>query len=140
MDQELTKMPPPSSYRSWLPRLTRSVMMDLRLWMVGFGLLIGVVFPPVVVLLGVPRGIAIRPAFFAVTVLAGLVVAQVNYFLAHGVVGVRVSSLARGMRRVENTLLEASVRGDWSGCDPESCKVPIDSNDELGEVATNSTH
>ena len=136
MDQDLTTMPPSSSYRSWLPRLTRSVMMDLRLWMVGFGLLIGVVFPPVVVLLGVPRGIAIRPAFFAATVLAGLVVAQVNYFLAHGVVGVRVSSLASGMRRVENTLLDASIRGDWSGCDPESCKVPIDSNDKLGEVAS----
>jgi len=111
-------------------------MLDLRLWMIGFGLLIGVVFPPVVVLLGVPRATAIRPAFFAFTIAAGLIVAGVNYLLARGVVGVRVRSLASGMRRVEVTLVEAAFRGDWSGCDPESCKVPSDSTDDLGEVAS----
>jgi diguanylate cyclase (GGDEF)-like protein len=111
-------------------------MKDLRIWMVGFGLLIGVTFPPVVVLLGVSRSTAIRPAFFATTILAGLVVAQVNYFLARSVVGVRVMSLASGMGRVERTFHDASLRGDWSGCDPESCKVPIDSIDELGDVAS----
>ncbi len=103
--------------------------------MIGFGLLIGVIFPPVVVLLGVPRFTAIRPAFFVATITAGLIVAEVNYLLARGVVGVRVRSLAGGMRRVEATLIDAVSRGNWSGCAPESCKVPIDSTDELGEVA-----
>lgn len=111
-------------------------MLDLRLWMIGFGLLIGIVFPPVVVLLGVSRATAIRPGFFAATILAGLIVAEANYFLARSVVGVRVRSLAEGMRRVEDTLVDATFSGDWSGCDPESCKVPIDSNDELGGVAS----
>jgi len=110
-------------------------MLDLRLWMIGFGFLIGVVFPPAIVLLGVPRATAIRPAFFAATIISGELVALVNYLLAYEVVGVRVRSLARGMHRVETTFVDATLSGDWSGCDPKSCKVPIDSNDDLGEVA-----
>jgi two-component system, cell cycle response regulator len=83
---------PIASYRSWLPRLSSAVMVDLRLWMLGFGLLIGLAFPFVVVLLGVPRDIALRPGFFAATLIAGLVVAEVNHLLAWAVVGVRLRS------------------------------------------------
>jgi two-component system cell cycle response regulator len=126
---------PSASYRSWLPRLSSAVMVDLRLWMLGFGLLIGLAFPFVVVLLGVPRDIALRPSFFAATLIAGLVVAEVNHLLAHAVVGVRLRSLAGGMQRVEESLLEASSSGDWAGCDPNACMVPVDSTDELGQVA-----
>ncbi len=122
--------------RAWLPRLTQSVMLDLRIWMLGFGVIIGIVFPPVVVLLGVSTATAYRPAFFAVTVLSGLIVAEVNYLLARAVVGVRVRQLASAMRRVEGTMVDAAFRGDWSECDPESCKIPIDSSDELGDVAS----
>lgn len=126
---------PVAPYRSWLPRLSSAVMLDLRLWMLGFGLLIGLAFPPVVVLLGVPRDIALRPSFFAATLIAGLVVAEVNHLLARSVLGVRVRSLAGGMQRVEESLSEASVSGDWAGCDPSACKVPVDSTDDLGHVA-----
>ncbi|MFI5052375.1 MAG: diguanylate cyclase [Acidimicrobiales bacterium] len=93
-------------------------------------------FPPIVVLLGVPRATAIRPAFFIATLVAGLIVAEANYLLARLVVGVRVRFLAGGMRRVEDTMIDAAFRGDWSECDPESCKVPVDSTDELGDVAS----
>ena len=124
-----------ASYRSWLPRLSSAVMVDLRLWMLGFGLLIGLAFPFVVVLLGVPRDIALRPSFFAATLIAGLVVAEVTHLLAHAVVGVRLRSLAGGMQRVEESLLEAFASGDWTGCDPNACMVPVDSTDELGQVA-----
>jgi len=125
-----------TSYRSWLPRLTGAVMVDLRLWMLGFGLLIGIAFPFVVVLLGVPRDIALRPTFFAATLIAGLVVAEANHLFARAVVEVRLRSLVAGMRRVEGSLLDATYSGDWAGCDPTSCTVLVDSTDELGEVAT----
>ena len=35
-------------------RITRKVFHDLAIWMIAFGLLIGVVFPFFVILLGVP--------------------------------------------------------------------------------------
>ncbi len=104
--------------------------------MMGFGLLIGLAFPFVVVMLGVPSDLALRPSFFAATLIAGLVVAEVNHLLARAVVGVRLRSLVRGMVRVEGSLVDASQSGDWAGCDPTACAVPVDSTDELGEVAT----
>ncbi len=126
---------PTTSYRSWPPRLTSRVLLDLRIWMMGFGLLIGIIFPFAVVPLGVPHDVAIRPAFFAATILAGLLVGAVNTALVQRVVGVRLRALAAGMRRVEVSLREATETGDWSSCDPESCRVPVDSTDELGESA-----
>ena len=102
--------------------------------MLGFGMFIGLSFPFVVILLDVPRNIALRPSFFAATLVAGLVVAEVNHLLARAVVGVRLRSLAGGMQRVE-VLLDATRAGDWADCDPAMCMVPVDSADELGDVA-----
>lgn len=110
-------------------------MLDLRLWMIAFGLVIGLAFPFVMLLLGVPSDIALTPAFFAATLVAGLIVAEANHALAQGVVGVRLRVLARGMQRVEGSLVDAAHTGDWSACAPESCVVPVDSADELGEAA-----
>ncbi len=126
---------PAAAYRSWLPRLSSAVMVDLRLWMLGFGLLIGLAFPFAVVALGVPDEFALRPSFFAATLVAGLMVAEVNHLLARAVVGVRLRSLVGGMQRVEGSLVDASSNGDWAGCDPAACMVPVDSTDELGQVA-----
>jgi diguanylate cyclase (GGDEF)-like protein len=125
----------PVTYHSWLPRLTNKVMSDLRLWMMGFGLVIGVLFPFVVVLLGVPSDIALRPAFFAATLAAGLLVGVINHLLAQAVVGIRLRTLAAGMQQVERTLVDASYSGDWESCDPRSCMIPVDSADDLGKVA-----
>ena len=40
-------------------RITRKVFHDLAIWQIGFGLCIGLVFPPFVMLLGVPRATAL---------------------------------------------------------------------------------
>jgi diguanylate cyclase (GGDEF)-like protein len=87
------------------------------------------------VLLGVPRARVITPGFFAATLGAGLFVSALNHGLARGVVGSRVQDLAGAMRRVEGTLRAMTARGEVGGCDPETCRVPVDSDDELGEVA-----
>ncbi len=104
--------------------------------MLGFGLLIGLAFPFVVVLLGVPQEDALTPSFFIATLIAGLVVAEVNHLLARTVVGVRLRSLAAGMRLVEASLAEATTSHEWAKCDPTTCSVAVDSTDDLGEVAT----
>lgn len=135
MSDSTDRSDPVRVYRSWLPRLTSKVLLDLKWWMLAFGALIGLAFPFAVVLLGVSRDVALRPGFFAATLVSGLIVGEVNHLLARAVVGVRLRSLAGGMRRVEGLLLDASRTGTWVECDPQECTVPVDSTDELGDVA-----
>ena len=115
-----------------MPRLTSRVFTDLSIWMMGFGLLIGLVFPPFCILLGLPAARVLTPLFFASTLVAGLVVGAVNFELSRLVVGRRLRLLAERMGTVEHQLAEAVFNHDWSGCDPQSCALPVDSADEVG--------
>jgi diguanylate cyclase (GGDEF)-like protein len=103
--------------------------------MVGFGLLIGLVFPPFCLALGLPVGQILSPLFCTSTVAAGLLVGAVNYALARLVVGHRLRLLADRMGTVEERLAQAVFTHDWSGCDPQSCALPVDSDDEVGSSA-----
>ena len=124
----------PSRSRS-LPRLTRRIFTDLRIWMVALGLCTGLAFPFFAVVLGVPADRVLVPRFFAATLGAGLFVSALNHLLARGVVGARLHTLSEAMRKVEDTLRAVTASGDLSGCDPERCRVPVDSDDELGDAA-----
>jgi two-component system cell cycle response regulator len=118
-----------------MPRLTSRVFTDLAIWMMGFGLLIGLVFPPFCLLLGLPDARVITPLFYASTLIAGIVVGAVNYELSRLVVGRRLRLLAQRMGSVEQELAEAVFSHDWSSCDPERCALPVDSDDEVGTSA-----
>lgn len=108
---------------------------DLAIWMIGFGLGIGHVFPPFFLLLGLPAERVMTPLFYASTMVAGLVVGAVNFELSRLVVVRRLRLLAEHMGTVEHQLAEAVFTHDWSGCDPESCALPVVSNDEVGASA-----
>ena len=118
-----------------MPRLTARVFVDLAIWMTGFGLLIGLVFPPFCLLLGLPADRVLTPLFYASTLTAGLVVGAVNFGLARLVVGRRLRLLADRMGTVEERLGRAVYTQDWSACDPEACALPVDSADEVGAAA-----
>ncbi len=118
-----------------MPRLTARVFTDLGIWMSSFGLVIGLVFPPMCLLLGLPAFRVITPLFFAATVTAGLMVGAVNYCLARLIVGRRLRVMADRMTFVERQLAAALFSHDWSGCKSSPCLLPIDSNDEVGSAA-----
>ncbi|HVN10537.1 MAG TPA: diguanylate cyclase [Kineosporiaceae bacterium] len=118
-----------------MPRLTSRVFTDLAIWMTSFGLLIGVIFPPFCLLLGLPADRVLAIDFFIATVAAGLVVGAVNFGLARLVVGRRLRLLTAGMASVEGQLAAAVFTQDWSGCDPSRCALPVDSDDEVGAGA-----
>lgn len=121
-------------------RLTRRVFNDLAIWMIGVGLVIGIVFPPMLVVFGVPREIALSPFFFLLCLLAGMVVGGINILLTRVVVMPRLQALVDGMQLVETVIEEATFTGDWSRCDPERCKLPVDSDDVIGESAAAFNH
>lgn len=89
-------------------RLTKRVFTDLAIWMMGFGMLVGVVFPFFMVLLGMDRSLAYTWWFFSVCVLAGLFVGAVNILLAKSIVGGRLILLSRQMQKVETHLKEVA--------------------------------
>ena len=121
--------------RDPLPRLTRRVFTDLGIWMMGLGLVMGVAFPFFVMAFGVPSRYVLTPVFFLATVGAGLAVGASNQFLSRVVVGSRLRFMRSRMSRVEQNLRATIYSDDPSACTPESCSIPVDSDDELGDAA-----
>lgn len=121
-------------------RLTRKVFTDLAVWMIGFGLVIGVVFPFFVTAVGVPSTLVLTWWFFAACITAGIVVGAVNIGLARIVIGRRLRVLSERMGMVESNLREIARSGDLEKCTPQECFVEIDSDDELGESAQAFNH
>jgi diguanylate cyclase (GGDEF)-like protein len=121
-------------------RLTRKVFSDLAIWMIGFGLLMGIIFPFFVRIMGVPATIAFRLDFFGACLTAGFLVGAVNIGLTKLVVGRRWRLLADRLQFVQSNLQEMAVTGNAEKCTPEVCRIPIDSEDEIGETAQAFNH
>jgi diguanylate cyclase (GGDEF)-like protein len=113
-------------------RLTTRVFWDMAIYMVGLGLVMGLIFPPFVVLLGVPDGIAHRPVFRTACLMAGFMVGAMNYALCKGVVGGRMEVLGGHLRAATSSITSATRTGDWSEAVFE--RIGIDSNDQIGEA------
>lgn len=118
-----------------MPRLTSRVFTDLAIWMTGFGVAIGFIFPLFCLILGLPADRVLTPLFFSATLTAGVIVGGVNYGLARLVVGRRMRALADRMDTVESRLRVAVYTHDWADCDPATCALPVDSGDEVGAAA-----
>jgi len=114
-------------------RLTKRVFSDLAIFMMGFGMLVGIAFPFFMVVLGMDPSIAYTWWFFTVCILAGLFVGAVNIILAKSIVGRRLIMIAEKMKQVETHLLQIAGKGEEMECTPESCHLPVDSADAIGE-------
>jgi diguanylate cyclase (GGDEF)-like protein len=113
-------------------RLTSRVFWDMAIYMVGLGLVVGVIFPPFAVLLGVPGSIAGRGIFRSACLLAGFLVGAMNYALCRGVVGGRMTTLGRHLRSATSVITSATTSGDWSEAVFE--RITVDSDDQIGEA------
>ncbi len=121
-------------------RITRKVFSDLAIWMTGFGLLIGIIFPFFVMLMGIPSNYVMTPWFFAVCITAGILVGASNVQLARIVVGKRLKLLADRMHQVQKNLEEANRSSEAKNCENGDCLIIIDSDDEIGESAQAFNH
>lgn len=112
--------------------MTRSVFQDLALSMVAFGLFVGLLFPVVAPLIGIPRELAHAPIFGVTCVSAGLAVGGINTLLVHFVLRPRLAAMAEQMNAASEGIATATLTGDWSHCSTSTCSLPTDSDDELG--------
>ncbi len=114
---------------------SRRVFVELAFAMVGFGLVMGLVFPFFVLLLGVSSSQALTARFFAACVGAGLLVGGFNFWLSRSLVGKRLRLLTRRMRATEGRIRDAMSSGNWADYGTARMSVEIDSDDEIGETA-----
>ncbi|TVP96639.1 MAG: GGDEF domain-containing protein [Acholeplasmatales bacterium] len=115
--------------------LTRKVFNDLAIFMVGFGVLIGIIFPFFVLLMGVPRESVLQPTFILACILAGVFVGGFNIFLARQVVGRRLKIMTTKMLLAEGMVGMRMVDADAPPCNEKDCHIPVDSDDVLGDAA-----
>lgn len=121
-------------------RITKKVFTDLTIWMIGLGLIMGLVFPFFLVMMNVPSEHVFTPWFFVATMTAGFLVGSVNIWLARNVVGSRLHTLTSRMKYVESNLMKISQTMEVNKCTPEACHILIDSEDEIGESGAAFNH
>ena len=118
-----------------MPRLTQRAFADLAIFMVGFGVLMGVIFPPFVVVLGMPTSNAFSPLFAGACIGAGLCVGAINWLLAHRIVGQRLRILSNRMDQVSLEVDKVSQADEWWHADPARWRLEVDSKDIFGTTA-----
>ncbi len=116
-------------------RITKKIFNDLAIWMIGFGILIGIVFPFFTRLFGVKPEIAYSPGFFLACIGAGIIVGAVNIILSRAVIAKKLRLMISRMHMVQDNLMKITRGGNLDECTPEKCHIPIDSTDEIGESA-----
>ena len=113
-------------------RITKKIFTDLAIFMIGFGLTIGIVFPVFTMVIGVPAEYITVP-FIIACILAGIIVGVVNIILARMIVGRRLKMLSDKMKYV-NQNLENRQDLDAEEC-YKRCIIEVDSEDEIGHAS-----
>ncbi|NLZ76896.1 MAG: GGDEF domain-containing protein, partial [Spirochaetales bacterium] len=113
-------------------RLTKGVFYDLAIWMMGFGMLVGIVFPFFMEFLGMDPSTVYTLWFFSVCIFSGLLVGAVNILLAHWVVGKRLNMLSAHMGKIEDKLHTISGSDSLVDCSAQDCHLVVDSTDAIG--------
>lgn len=113
-------------------RLTKGVFSDLAIWMMGFGMLVGVVFPFFMEFLGMDPSTVYTLWFFSVCIFSGLLVGAVNILLARWIVGGRLNMLSDHMGKIEDKLHTISGSDSLVDCSAHDCHLVVDSTDAIG--------
>lgn len=116
-------------------RRLQNTFLQLAVRMIGFGLLIGIIFPFFMLLLGVPRNIAFGNLFLASCVIAGVLVGFVNIVLTGVTVKRKLTTLTGKMQEVKGSVITISENGRIGDCNPEHCSIPVETDDEFGQSA-----
>lgn len=114
---------------------TRNTFISLAIRMIGFGILIGIVFPFFMILLGVPKSVALSTLFLASCIVAGVVVGFVNILITSASVERKLTRITEKMNEVKDSIITISENGKIGECSPEHCSIQVDTDDEFGRSA-----
>ena len=119
-------------------RITKKIFVDLAIFMIGFGIIIGIVFPYFMLIMGIPKTYLLTFGFALSCIVAGIIVGLVNIILAKTVVGSKIALMADKMSFVADKIDQAKTFDQLQGCNEEECRLIIDSEDELGRALIRS--
>lgn len=114
-------------------RITKKVFTDLAIWMIGLGILMGLIFPFFSLIFGVEKSIAFSWGFILSCIMAGATVGGLNILISKMVVANRLKFLTNKMMTVENNLMKVAQGENFDKCDLNKCRVDFESEDEIGE-------
>ena len=118
-----------------MKRLTKSVSGDLRTIMLGFGIVIGAVFPLfTLVVLQLPREKVFSPIFFTMCVGAGILVGIFNYGI-YKIIIVRFLNFMTGKIKGLRERLSTYHEKKELACSGDECRLHVISADTVGELA-----
>lgn len=117
--------------------LSGSVIKDQSIFMLGFGLVMGIIFPFFTIwLLKLPASQVLTPLFFLMCIVAGLIVGVCNYLIFRSVVYRFLSSLAERMALFQKKLEAHRTSPDLEkDCRADECYVDTSSADILGKIS-----
>ena len=87
-----------------MPRLTSAIFTDLLIYMVVFGLLMGLAFPTMMTWLGFEAESVYTLKFFMASMFAGVVMGAINFFWVNVTVRPHLRLLADRMKGIESVL------------------------------------
>ncbi len=118
-----------------MKRLTRSVSGDLLVIMVGFGFVMGLVFPFfTMVVLRLPGGQALSPVFFGMCIGAGILVGILNYGIYQLIIVRFLAFMIGKIRNLRDRLRTFHEKKDLT-CAGDDCHLNIISADTVGSLA-----
>lgn len=113
-----------------------NVFKILAVVMIGFGIVVGLIFPFFMLLAtSVSPSEVMTLRFFLMTTAAGILVGVVNLILARQVVGSRVKLLSKHMKKVQLILDEKSRSDVFNNCIGTECLISEISKDAIGQGA-----
>jgi len=95
--------------------ISKNVFTDLKIFMMGFGLVIGIFFPFFIVLVGGDPSFAMTPLFFSLCIMAGLLVGFINIIMAKSMVAKRLKPIIESLNDSTYQAAAASVQLTSSG-------------------------
>lgn len=113
----------------------RSVIKNLSIFMIGFGILIGIIFPFFVMVFGIEPKIALSPFFVLSCIMAGACVGVVNIILTRTILVKRLKTTTDKMILIKNNVMAVAQGLNHEKCDFEVCQLKVNSDDEIGRNA-----
>ncbi len=112
--------------------LFTNIFFKVILMMVGFGIMIGILFPFFIVMAGIPSQLVMNTRFFTYCIIAGIIVAIMNIIIVKKNIIQRISTLSHQMSMLENTLIIPCTKKGYE-CNSDNFLLKEDSDDTLGE-------